>query len=119
MISDFENANTAASGYVVDETTAIDFNDNCNLFTDYVGVPAALAAADSTYILPNMAAIMAYYDANPTADNDFDGVADAVSFQENLLKVWWNKLDTANDAALNTLIEAQIKALYPDVNSVL
>jgi len=112
MFSQLDTARSTALGFVTDESTAATFEAELvyNDGTTNMTTQQSLEHADSTYILPNMAAIMAWYDANPT---------DAAIFQENLLKVWWNKLDTVNDADLNTAVEAEIKTLYPDVNSVL
>jgi len=99
-------------GYVVDEATAVNF-ESSPVYGDGATertTQQSLEFANSTYLLPNMEAIMTWFDANPT---------DAAIFKEGMLKVWWNKLDTANDAALNIVIEAEIKALHPDVNSIL
>jgi hypothetical protein len=108
LLEEVNAANNNVNEFIDNEADAATFNDTYT-FTDYSNVPEMLAGADSTYILPYMNEIMAWYDANPT---------DAAIFQENLLKVWWNKLDTVNDADLNTAVEAEIKTLYPDVNSV-
>lgn len=112
MLSQLDTARSTALEFVTDESIAVAFEAEVvyNDGTTDMTTQQSLEHADSTYILPYMNAIMAWFDANQT---------DAAIFQEGLLKVWWNKLDTANDADLNTAVETEIKTLYPDVNSVL
>lgn len=118
LLSDFETAKYYKDENVDDEATAEFFETNYVFNADYDTIQEALEGVNSVHVLPNMAAIRAYYEANPTADNDYDDIADADSFNDAMLKVWWNKLDATNDATMNTAIEALIKASYAGVDSV-